>query len=92
MTCRSCGAAIAEKAIVCYKCGAPTASEPPPVRPAVSRAPAVWLTLLLVVGIAGAGWMAAQTSVVLTRVIWIAVAVLLAVPVLVRVLARRPRR
>ncbi len=26
MTCGSCGATIAEKAIVCYRCGAPTAS------------------------------------------------------------------
>jgi hypothetical protein len=92
VTCRSCGAVIAEKAIVCYRCGAPTAAEPPPVRPATSRGPALWLLVLLVAGIAGAGWMAAQTSVVLTRVIWIAVAVLLAVPVLVGVLVRRPRR
>ena len=92
MTCRSCGAVIAEKAIVCYKCGAPTAVAPPPVRPAPSRVPALWVMMLAVAGIAGAGWMAAQTSVVLTRVIWIAVAVLLAVPVLVGVLVRRPRR
>ena len=92
MTCRSCGAVIAEKAIVCYKCGAPTAVAPPPVRPAPSRGPALWVAVLAVAGIAVAGWMAAQTSVGLTRVIWIAVAVLLAVPVLVRVLARRPRR
>ena len=26
MTCGSCGATIAEKAIVCYRCGAPTAA------------------------------------------------------------------
>jgi hypothetical protein len=32
MTCRSCGATIAEKAVVCYRCGAPTA-EPGPTRP-----------------------------------------------------------
>jgi hypothetical protein len=25
MVCRNCGATIAEKAIVCYRCGAPTA-------------------------------------------------------------------
>jgi hypothetical protein len=84
VTCRSCGAVIADKAIVCYRCGAPTAAEPPPPRPAPSRAPALWLTLALIAGIALAGWMAAQTSVVVTRVIWIAAAILLAVPVLVR--------
>ena len=26
MTCGSCGAQIAEKAIICYRCGAPTAT------------------------------------------------------------------
>jgi len=31
MTCSSCGATIAEKAIVCYRCGAPTAA--PTARP-----------------------------------------------------------
>ncbi len=37
MTCRSCGTEIAEKAIVCYRCGAPTAE------PAVNRpAPQPW--------------------------------------------------
>jgi hypothetical protein len=28
MKCRACGAEIAEKAIVCYRCGAPTAELP----------------------------------------------------------------
>jgi len=32
MTCRACGARIAEKAIVCYRCGAPTALPDAPVR------------------------------------------------------------
>ena len=91
MTCRSCGAVIAEKAIVCYRCGAPTAAEPPAVRPAASRTPGL-LMVLLIAGIVVAGWMAAQTSVVLTRVIGIAVGVLLAVPVLVSLLGRRRRR
>lgn len=36
MICGSCGATIADKAIVCYRCGAPTATASP--RPA-SRAP-----------------------------------------------------
>ena len=35
MICRSCGTEIADKAIVCYRCGAPTA-EPAP-RPAAGR-------------------------------------------------------
>ena len=28
MTCRSCGTTIADKAIVCYKCGTPTMETP----------------------------------------------------------------
>jgi hypothetical protein len=86
VTCRSCGAVIAEKAIVCYRCGAPTAAEPPPVRPAPSRGPALMVVLVVVIGIAlgVAGWMAAQTSVVLSRVVWVAAAVVLAVPILLR--------
>lgn len=34
MTCRECGASIAAKAIVCYKCGTPTVEGPE-----VSRTP-----------------------------------------------------
>ena len=36
MTCGSCGATIADKAIVCYRCGAPTAT---PAAPAATTAP-----------------------------------------------------
>jgi hypothetical protein len=36
MKCRSCDLEIAEKAIVCYRCGAPTAVAAPE-RPALSR-------------------------------------------------------
>ena len=87
MTCRSCGAVIADKAIVCYKCGAPTATEAVPVRQTPARRP-LWLVVALVVGIAVSGWMAIQTSDTLARVFWIAVAVVLAVLTLVR-LSRR---
>ena len=37
MQCRNCGTDIAEKALICYKCGAPTADaryQPAPIRPA----------------------------------------------------------
>ena len=86
MTCRSCGAVIAEKAIVCYRCGAPTAEEPPPVRPAPSRNAGLWVLLVVLVGIAlgVAVWKLAQTSVVLSRVVLIAAVVVLAVRTLVR--------
>jgi hypothetical protein len=47
MTCRSCGATIADKAIVCYRCGTPTAGPPAPARPA-TRARAPWAFLVAV--------------------------------------------
>lgn len=37
MTCTTCGATIADKAIVCYRCGAATAAPPAPQRPATPR-------------------------------------------------------
>jgi hypothetical protein len=36
MTCVSCGATIADKAIVCYRCGAPTATPAPRSTPPAS--------------------------------------------------------
>ena len=44
MKCRSCSAEIDAKAIVCYRCGAPTAN-PSAVqpRPAASRRTAIWV-------------------------------------------------
>jgi hypothetical protein len=58
MECGSCGAKIAEKAIVCYRCGAPTAIPAPPER----RAPQVtrpWLLIVVLLTIAAVlGWLA----------------------------------
>jgi hypothetical protein len=48
MTCRSCGATIADKAIVCYRCGTPTAGPPAPARPATrARPPWAFVVALL---------------------------------------------
>jgi hypothetical protein len=55
VTCRYCGTEIADKAIICFKCGRATA-EAAPVRPAVSRPASrpAWVALaaLLVLGLA----------------------------------------
>jgi len=48
MICQSCGTEIADKAIVCYRCGAAT-TEPrrrPPTRPSGGRLLAMRLTLM----------------------------------------------
>jgi hypothetical protein len=58
MECGTCGATIAEKAIVCYRCGAPTAIPAPaaPSKPAVTRP---WLLVLVLMAIAVVlGWLA----------------------------------
>lgn len=64
MRCQSCGKEIADKAIVCYRCGEPTAI---PERPASTAAgpaagrglAAVWLWLVWVAVIGGGGTFAA---------------------------------
>jgi hypothetical protein len=46
MTCRSCGATIADKAIVCYRCGTPT--DVPPAAPRRTGArPPNWRAFLV---------------------------------------------
>ena len=53
MTCRSCGTTIAEKALVCYKCGTPTEDLAPVTRgPAGAARPAVpWVAVAAVAAV-----------------------------------------
>jgi hypothetical protein len=56
VTCRSCGTTIAEKAIVCYKCGTPTADlAAVPRAPARARSTSLVLILVFIVEAAVAG-------------------------------------
>jgi len=77
MKCRQCGAEIAEKAIVCYRCGTATATPAAP-EAAVPSARARRGTLFAAIGIAAAAaalgivWPAYQ------RPIWVAGAVVAA--------------
>jgi hypothetical protein len=53
MTCKHCGTEIAEKALVCYRCGRATAEPPAQPAPAVrprSRIPVVAALLVLILG------------------------------------------
>jgi hypothetical protein len=53
--CRSCGTEIADKAIVCFRCGTPTDIPAPPVRPvAVKRRPA-WIAVVILIMIIALG-------------------------------------
>lgn len=54
MTCRQCGAEIADKALICYRCGTATTEakyQPPPIRSARSSGPGgmrmVWIVLVV---------------------------------------------
>jgi hypothetical protein len=59
MVCGTCGATIADKAIVCYRCGAATAA-PAAGRPAARRAGPPWIVVVLLVIVAAVmGWLAA---------------------------------
>jgi len=59
MTCRTCGTEIAEKALICYRCGRATAD--PRVAPPASRRPSAGVqprlvVLVLLAVVAAAVW------------------------------------
>jgi hypothetical protein len=58
MVCRQCGTEIADKAIICYKCGTATAvPEPRPASRAGGRSTAaVWAWALIAAAVAAAVW------------------------------------
>jgi hypothetical protein len=51
MTCRSCGSTIADKAIVCYRCGTPTADPATAAAPARRPRPFPRLAMLAILAI-----------------------------------------
>jgi hypothetical protein len=63
MVCTTCGATIADKAIVCYRCGTPTATPSAlrATRPPGAPRPSAWPVVLLLVAVAAA-WAATQTE------------------------------
>jgi hypothetical protein len=65
LQCTSCGAEIADKAIVCYRCGAPTAIPAPAKRQQEAppaRRPAWGAIAALVAILAILGWFATETE------------------------------
>ena len=64
MVCRSCGATIAPKAIICYRCGAATVDPATlvPERSRVVRRRPVWpVVAAMLIIIALAGWLVPKT-------------------------------
>jgi hypothetical protein len=59
MRCRHCGAEIADKALICYRCG--TATSEPVFKPAARRRGGPWLVpLIAVVLVALIAWLVAE--------------------------------
>jgi hypothetical protein len=62
MVCRSCGTEIADKALICYRCGTATAEakfKPPAARAGRSMAGLVWILialLLVLLFVFARGW------------------------------------
>jgi len=59
MQCRACGTVIADKAIVCFRCGAPTLERTPAVQPSAGRRNGgAWQPIVAgaIVGALGAGF------------------------------------
>jgi hypothetical protein len=61
--CRSCGTEIAEKAIVCFRCGTPTDLPVAPARrPAAPRRGPAWIAIPILILILALGvWLLPQT-------------------------------
>ena len=61
MKCRSCGTTIAEKAIVCYKCGTPTMEAPVrAARPAPKQRILLWVAIAVVIA-----------ALILSKILWL---------------------
>ena len=57
MQCRNCGAEIADKALICYRCGVATTEakyQPAPIGRSRSSSASMWRLIVLVIAIAAA--------------------------------------
>ncbi|HWF86963.1 MAG TPA: hypothetical protein VG222_19035 [Vicinamibacterales bacterium] len=94
MQCRNCSAEIADKALICYRCGAPTTEakfKPPVPRRAVSRASLVATVLALVLLVLAAIFLGRAPSGETPRAVTWAVVAIAVVIVVLRAYARRRR-
>lgn len=91
MTCRQCGTDIADKALICYKCGTATTEAkyaPVPLHDGRSRSGLVVLIVLIALAFVGAGLGQTATSDALRMVGW-AVALAAVLALIVRVIGGR---
>jgi hypothetical protein len=92
MVCRNCHATIADKAIVCYRCGTPTA-EPVAAPPArrTSSAGAIW-AIVLAVAAAFLWWQLPGPPTAPARLAVAVLAIVAVAVALLRLRRRAPRR
>jgi hypothetical protein len=89
MKCRNCGTEIADKALICYRCGTATAEprvRPPAGRPARSRLPTVLALLVLLLA---ALFMGQTVHGEAPRLVSYTIAALAAIVVVWRLVSRR---
>jgi len=92
VTCHHCGTEIADKALVCFRCGQPTSAPaaPRPARGGRAGAQPVWLAVTaLLVLVAGGLFMARAASGQVSSSVSYTIAALAAVVLAWRVLRRR---
>src|SRR5262245_757410 len=95
MKCRNCNAEIAEKALICYRCGTATTEakyKPVPLRPPSSRGGLIASVLVIVAVMLGALYLQQTSASEPARLVaWIG-AGLVALVVIVRMVLRRGGR
>lgn len=62
MNCTHCGTEIAAKALICYRCGRPTADETPAKAPAWSGGRGAWIKIVAAIVLVVAGLYMGQTT------------------------------
>ena len=94
MQCRNCSAEIADKALICYRCGAPTTEakfKPPAPQRSLSRASLVATALAMVLLVLAAVYLGRIPAGGAPRVVTWAVVAIAVVIVVLRAYARRRR-
>jgi len=93
MVCRVCGTEIADKALICFRCGTPTSAPAAgiPVRKRPSRVPGVLAALALIVLIAAALFLGQAGQLHVPPAVSYTVATLAALVLVIRLWVRRRR-
>jgi hypothetical protein len=92
--CRNCGTEIADKALICYRCGTATTEpkfKPAPMPRRSSGLPSIVLVLVLLLAAALAMFGERVSPGAVPRSLTLIIAVLAAILLVVRVIARRRR-